>query len=120
MRAWTRRRLSARWMRVGLVSLAFGFSAPVSALVGQTTSYEVDLNDRADDRFKVTVHLQGLTAADSIFQFAATAPGTYQVMDIGRYVSDFRAYDGSGREIPTRRGSIDQWTFSEPRRSSSR
>ncbi len=70
-------------------------------LGAQTTSYEVDLNDRADDLFKVTVHLEALTAEDEIFQFAATVPGTYQVMDIGRYVSDFRAFDADGRAFWT-------------------
>ncbi|HSG07703.1 MAG TPA: hypothetical protein VLA36_05085 [Longimicrobiales bacterium] len=83
---------------------------------GQVTAYEVDLNARADDRFRVTVRLEGLGPADSIFQFAATAPGTYQVMDIGRYVSGFRALDAQDREIPAIRLSTNQWRLSEPTR----
>jgi predicted metalloprotease with PDZ domain len=76
----------------------------------------VDLNGRADDRFRVTVHLEDLGPADSIFQFAATAPGTYQVMDIGRYVSDFRAFDAQGREVPAVQVSTNQWRFAQPGR----
>ncbi len=94
--------------------LAIVWSA--GTLGAQTTSYEVDLNDRADDRFKVTVHLEGLGNGDEIFQFASTAPGTYQVMDIGRYVSDFRALDADGATVPTERASTNQWRFSDPER----
>jgi predicted metalloprotease with PDZ domain len=88
-------------------------AAPVAA---QTTSYEVDLLDRADDRFKVVATLEALDAADSIFQFAATAPGTYQIMDIGRYVERFAAFDANGREVPTAKVSTNQWRLSDPAR----
>ena len=97
----------------GVAALVLG--TPLAARA-QTTSYQVDLNDRADDRFAVTVTLEGLEAADSIFQFAATAPGTYQVMDIGRYVQDLTATDAQGRAVPVARVGTNEWRFSEPRR----
>lgn len=76
--------------------------------------YEVNLNDRADDQFKVTLHVSGLTADNAIYQFAATAPGTYQVMDIGRYVRSFRAFDAKGRDVKTEHVSANQWKFEQP------
>jgi predicted metalloprotease with PDZ domain len=90
----------------------------LSARVGgaQATSYEVNLLDRADDRFKVVAQLAGLGPADSIFQFAATAPGTYQVEDIGRYVENLRAFDAHGGEVPVARVSTNRWRFSDPAR----
>lgn len=96
------------FLLAGLLAAAHG-TAP------STTSYEVDLTQRADDRFRVTVQLEALSPADSIFQFAATAPGTYQVMDIGRYVSDFKAFDAQGRELPVAHVSTNQWRFTDPR-----
>lgn len=106
---WTR----SAFLRPAAALATWTLCAALS-LSAQTTSYEVDLNDRADDLFKVTVHLDGLTAADDIFQFAATAPGTYQVMDIGRYVSDFQAFDSGDRLVATERVSTNQWRFSDP------
>ena len=97
-----------------MVGVGLLWALTATALGASITSYEVDLNDRADDRFKVTVHVEGLEDADSIFQFAATAPGTYQVMDIGRYVADFRAFDQAGRPVPVSRVSVNQWRFSRP------
>lgn len=98
-----------------LFGAVFLFPASIAA---QTTSYEANLNDRADDKIRVTVHLEGLESADSIFQFASTAPGTYQVMDIGRFVSDFVAVDESGTVIPSEHVSVNQWRFSNPSRVS--
>ena len=93
----------------------------VLSTIGRTAShcqelFEVNLNDRSGDTFKVSLHPDHLTGADTIFQFASTAPGTYQVMDIGRFVGDFKAFDRSGDEIPTHRGSTNQWSISQPDR----
>lgn len=101
--------------RMLLTVLAIAIPAAAAAQ-GAFTSYEVDLNDRADDSFKVTVHIDGLGPDDDIFQFAATAPGTYQVMDIGRFVSDFQALDGDGNTVGAERVGTNQWRFEDPRR----
>ncbi|KAF0142311.1 MAG: peptidase M61 domain-containing protein [Stygiobacter sp.] len=74
----------------------------------------VNLNDRADDLFKVTLVPSGLTSENKIFQFASTAPGTYQTMDIGRFVRSFKAFDESGSEIECKQVQTNQWEISEP------
>ena len=74
----------------------------------------VNLNDRADDLFKVTIVPSGLTSENKIFQFASTAPGTYQTMDIGRFVRSFKAFDESGSEIECKQIQTNQWEISEP------
>jgi predicted metalloprotease with PDZ domain len=78
--------------------------------------YAIDLNDRAGDSFKVTAWVGGLSEANAIYQFAATAPGTYQVMDIGRFVRRFEAFDAAGRPVPVERVSVNQWRLSDPAR----
>ncbi|GAB4029772.1 M61 family metallopeptidase [Spirosoma gilvum] len=84
-------------------------AAPVTPL-----RYEVNLNDRTDDQFKVTLHVNGLTEGNAVYQFASTAPGTYQVMDIGRYVRSFKAFDAKGRELKTQQVSTNQWKLDNP------
>lgn len=76
----------------------------------------MDLNDRADSAFKVSLRVNGLRAENDVYQFAATAPGTYQVMDIGRFVRRFEAFDARGLEVATERIGINQWRLSDPRR----
>lgn len=89
-----------------------GAAAPKAAPL----RYTVDLNDRADSVFKVTLRVDSLPAASGVFQFASTAPGTYQVMDIGRYVRRFRAFDAAGRELETARLNTNQWRIVSPGR----
>lgn len=88
---------------------------PVAA-AAQDIRFTVDLNDRADSAFKVTLRVSGLRQENDVYQFAATAPGTYQVMNIGRFVRAFAAFDGNGRPVASERISTNQWRLSEPRR----
>ena len=75
-------------------------------------SYTINLNNRADDLFKVTLSVSGLTPENAVYQFASTAPGTYQVMNIGRFVKSFEAFDGRGRKVPVEQVSVNQWKLS--------
>jgi len=79
-----------------------------------TLTYQVDVGDRADDRFRVRLSVDGLPAESDVLQFAATAPGTYQVMDVGRFVEGLRATGADGREIAVERVSTNQWRISAP------
>ncbi|MGH7526624.1 MAG: peptidase [Gemmatimonadales bacterium] len=98
----------ARLLLLALPALAGNASAQQPSL-----TYSIDLNHRADDRFKVTLAVSGLTAGNAVYQFASTAPGTYQVMNIGRFVRSFEAFDSRGRRVPVERVSVNQWRLSE-------
>ncbi len=89
--------------------------APLAAAPAQQApiGYAIDLTDRSDDQFKVTAWVGGLTAENAIYQFAATAPGTYQVMDIGRFVRRFEAFDAAGKPVPVEQVSVNQWKLSD-------
>ncbi|MBX0335468.1 hypothetical protein K3G39_19715 [Pontibacter sp. HSC-14F20] len=63
---------------------------------------------------KVTLDVEGLKAEHNIYQFAATAPGTYQTMDIGRFVQNFKAFDKKGRGLEVKQVSTNQWQLSKP------
>ncbi len=76
--------------------------------------FNINLNDRTDDTFKVTVTAPKLSAENNIFQFASTAPGTYQVMNIGRFVKSFIAMDKKGNLIHTTQVSTNQFEISSP------
>ncbi|HET7233473.1 MAG TPA: hypothetical protein VFJ16_25910 [Longimicrobium sp.] len=78
--------------------------------------YTLDVRSGRTHSAAVTLRVDSLTTADSIFQFAATAPGTYQTMNIGRFVLDLRATDARGRTVPMRRKSTNTWVFAAPTR----
>jgi len=73
--------------------------------------YDVDLTKIEKDSFFVTLHVKGIQNDTTVFQFASTAPGTYQVMDIGRFVGGFTAYDEKGRVLPVIHRSVNQYVI---------
>ncbi len=76
--------------------------------------YTVDLNDRTGDTFKVTLSVNDLGPENAVYQFASTAPGTYQRMDVGRFVRSFEAVDAQGDVILSENISTNQWRISDP------
>ena len=83
-------------------------------VISAQQKFYVNLNDRADDLFKVTLVPEKLAEQNKIYQFASTAPGTYQTMDIGRFVRSFQAYDDQENELDTKQISTNQWELEEP------
>src|SRR5262245_46778475 len=111
--------MPGRSMPARVTCATFALLAALSGpAAGQQSAlgYAIDLNHRADDSFKVTAWVGGLSEANAVYQFAATAPGTYQVMDIGRYVRSFEAFDAAGQPVPVERASVNQWKLSDPAR----
>ena len=108
----------SRWSWILVVSILG--TAPLAAQPAAeelaTLQYRIDLNRRAGDRFHASLTVDGLAPGNAVLQFASTAPGTYQVMDIGRFVDSLRAVDASGTEIPVERLATNQWRISEPGR----
>lgn len=89
-------------------------TAPASVSLSESVFYNVNLNDRTEDSFKVRVFVDGLTSANAIFQFAATAPGTYDLLNFGNYVNDFRAYNEDYEPLGASKLSTNQWQLEDP------
>lgn len=88
--------------------------APASVDLSDSFYVQIDLTDRTDDTFKVRVFVDNLTESNAIYQFAATVPGTYDIFDIGRYVTAFKAFDASYHELPVSQTLTNQWVLSDP------
>src|SRR5476649_1264295 len=82
----------------------------------QPLRYSVDLSDTVHHVFSVTLQVPTLGARNSVFEFAATAPGTYETMDIGRFVRDFTATDAAGTPVATERIGTNEWRVAQPER----
>jgi predicted metalloprotease with PDZ domain len=99
--------------RLIAIGLALGITA--SAASGQALRYTVDLSNRDGHTFAVTLRVDSLAPENGVIAFAATAPGTYQVMDIGRFVKNLQAFDERGQPLGAERASTNQWRISQPR-----
>ncbi len=97
-------------------ALLFAYSsiaASADTKPSPTLAYKLNLNDRSEDTFKVKLLVSGLKPENAIYQFASTAPGTYQVMDMGRYVRSFKAFDKNGKELKTEKITVNQWKIAD-------
>ncbi|MDH5476251.1 MAG: peptidase [Cyclobacteriaceae bacterium] len=105
-------------MKKGLFFGAFSLLLTMAAY-SQTPNlrYSINLNDRENDTFKVTLEVDKLSDENNVYQFASTAPGTYQTMNLGRFVSNFKVFDKKGREIETENISVNQWKISTPKKA---
>jgi predicted metalloprotease with PDZ domain len=88
--------------------------APNEIDLSNSFYYEINLDDRSNDTFKVRMFVDDLTNDNAIFQFPATAPGTYDIHDIGRFVISFKAFDEQHRELSVTHPSTNQWLLAEP------
>lgn len=88
---------------------------PARATSSVEFRYTVDLTRLSTDSFFVTLETRGLTQDSIVFQFTATAPGTYEVEDVGRFVGGFEAYDGAGQLLPVYRRSTNQYVIHNAR-----
>ncbi|MBC6700408.1 M61 family metallopeptidase [Hymenobacter puniceus] len=94
-------------------------AGPLSAARAQEPlAYSITLDPATNsNEFQVQLALPKLSKEQGIYQFAATAPGTYQVMDIGRFVRKFEAFDKKGRLLPSKQLSTNQWQLLKPEKT---
>lgn len=75
--------------------------------------YEVDVTNYEDDLFHVTVTTGGLTDDNNIYNLPATVPGTYTILDFGRFVKSFSAYSKDNVELAVERISTNKWKIED-------
>ena len=92
----------------------FLFIILTSSILYPQQKFIIDLSDTTTHTFNITLYPEQLTDKNKIYQFAASAPGTYELMDIGKYVKSFHAFDNAGKEIPTKQVTTNQWEISTP------
>ncbi len=76
--------------------------------------YEVDLINYQDDLFHVKLFPGKLTSDNQYYNFVAYAPGVHSVLNFGRFVKSFEAFDKNGDEIQTEKVSMNKWRIFEP------
>ncbi|MGE5846857.1 MAG: PDZ domain-containing protein [Ignavibacteria bacterium] len=100
-------------MKINILMFFFIFMLAAPHFFSQQKFY-LNLNDRSSDLFTVTLIPRQLSPENKIYQFASTAPGTYDKMNIGRFVKSFKAFGEDGKEIEAKQQSVNQWLLSDP------
>lgn len=83
--------------------------------VAQNDNYQffVDLNKVENDRLAIEL-VTPLISSDKVsYRLPAMIPGTYKIYDFGRFISDFKAFDSDGNELPVSKGDVNTWEISD-------
>lgn len=88
-------------------------SAPPSVLSQvkgeKTYQYTIDLTNVVNDKVYVELVPPPVNEKELTFFFPKIVPGTYAIADYGRYVSEFRALDRKGKELPVEKINVNEW-----------
>ncbi len=72
--------------------------------------YRVDINNVQEDRLFVELTVPtSIGEKDRIFQFPKIIPGTYEILNYGRFVSSLKAFDKKGTEFGVERIDENTW-----------
>ncbi|MFT7197265.1 MAG: putative metalloprotease with PDZ domain [Marinoscillum sp.] len=88
---------------ITLSTLLYGFA--------QSEKYEVsiDLTASADDKLPVVIKTPEVSLDTVEYHMPKIVPGTYSISDFGRFVSEFKASDAEGNELPFEKISTNKW-----------
>jgi predicted metalloprotease with PDZ domain len=98
-------------MKKNLFVLTMLMLVTLGAYAGNSDSYiyVLDLSQVENDRTKVTLITPKIKTDEVLFSLPKTIPGTYSVLDYGRFVDTFKAFDKRGNELEVKKEGINGW-----------
>ncbi len=81
----------------------FLFSLFTTSAFAQKMDYKVDLKNCKKDRVAVELNTTYHGKDTTTFNFPMTVPGTYAVLDYGRYITAFKAFDSNGKALKVKK-----------------
>ena len=95
-----------------LAGLIFYFS--FSQLLAQDTyHFSVDLNSCKNDQLAVTLNVSALKADEVVYRIPTIVPGTYEIYNFGKYISDFMAFDSNEVELNVEQLDKNSWKITQ-------
>lgn len=86
------------------------FSA--SVLADKDYHYYINLNKVDNDKIRVELTPPDITDNEAVFNFPAMVPGTYEVYNFGRFVSEFKVVGKNGTAINIQKLNSDSYKLS--------
>ena len=96
---------------IAIVSIAFLASCSTSNVAVKKNLIEVgiNLNNVVDDKVQVEVNPHKIKEESVVYSLPAIVPGTYAMSNYGKFVSDFKAFDYDGKEMPVQKLDDNSW-----------
>lgn len=83
----------------------------IYAQQNNTYQFSVDLTKVHDDLLTVELITPVITTDSAVYSLPAIVPGTYKVYNFGRFTSEFKATDKSGKQLDVLRLGANSWSI---------
>lgn len=78
--------------------------------------FSVDLNNCIDDKLMVELQTPAISNPEVIYRMPKMVPGTYEIYDFGRFLSNFKAFDAAGNALQTEQLDKNSWKISDAKK----
>lgn len=104
------KKLLSVWIALVLISASTVYPQAV-----QNDSYQffINLKNAANEKLNIELVTPKISSDKILYRFPAMVPGTYAVYDFGRFISDLKAYDASGKELSVKKSDVNSWEISD-------
>jgi predicted metalloprotease with PDZ domain len=93
--------------------IAFLFFASLSFFANKDYRYFIDLKNVSNDKIAVKLFPPALENDQIDYCFPAMVPGTYEVYNFGRYISQFKVTDKNGNNLPFIKTDLNTYRISK-------
>jgi predicted metalloprotease with PDZ domain len=84
---------------------------PAAAVAKEQVEVAINLNDVKEDKVMVTITSPKITTEEVTYSVPKIVPGTYSIDDYGKYIEDFKAFDGKGNLLTTTKTDDNTWSI---------
>lgn len=71
--------------------------------------YSIDLTQVTNDKLQVELLSPKINSNSIVFSFPKIIPGTYNISDYGKFISNVKAFDKKGNALPVSKQGENQW-----------
>jgi predicted metalloprotease with PDZ domain len=103
-------------MRKRILNLfCFILISVISLAQGNVYNYKLNIRSVVDDKLQVLLTPPAITTDEVVFYMPKIVPGTYDIYDFGRFVSDFKARDAQGNLLTVDHSDVNAWKIKNAR-----
>ena len=94
----------------------FNVAATEKDTLMNTYQFSLDLTQVKEDKLMVNLVTPRLDVDEVIYRIPKIVPGTYEIYDFGRFISDFNVYDTEGKLMEYEKADINSWKIKNAKR----
>ncbi|MCW3086591.1 MAG: peptidase domain protein [Bacteroidetes bacterium] len=95
-----------------LLALLISFTA----IAQNNYRFSVDLTKCIDDKLTIELLTPAVSTSEVIYRLPKMVPGTYEIYDFGRFVSDFKVLDAQGNPLAFEHIDKNSWKISDAKK----